>query len=45
MDVKVICNDEAIIQNPLPRATESAQFGLDQTSTAEICPCQMEWVH
>ena len=44
MDVKVICNDEAIIQKPLPRATESAQFGLDQTSTAEIFPCQMEWV-
>ena len=24
MDVEVICNDEPIIQKPLPRATESA---------------------
>ena len=30
MDLKVVCNDEAIIQKPLPRASESAQFGLDQ---------------
>ena len=44
MDVKVICNDEAIIQKPLPRATESAQLGLDQTSTAEVFPCQTEHV-
>ena len=44
MDVKVICNDEAIIQKPLPRATESAPFGLDQTSTAEVFPCQREHV-
>ena len=44
MDVKVVCNDEAIIQKPLPRATESAQFGLDWTSTAEVFPCQSEWV-
>ena len=29
---------------PLPRATELAQFGLDQTSTAEVFPCQMEQV-
>ena len=36
MDMKVICNDEAIIQKPLPRATESALFGLDWTSTAEV---------
>ena len=44
MDVKVVCNDEAIIQKPLPRATQSAQFGLDQTSTAEVFPCQREHV-
>ena len=44
MDVKVICNDEAIIQKPLPRATESAQFGLEQTSTAEVFQCQREHV-
>ena len=43
-NVKVICNDEAIIQKPLPRATESVQFVLDQTSTAEVFPCQMEHV-
>ena len=44
MDVKVICNDEAIIPKALPMATESAQFGLDQTSTAEVFPCQREHV-
>ena len=44
MDVKVICNDEVIIQKTLPRATESAQFGLDQTPTAEVLPCQREYV-
>ena len=42
MDVKVICNDEVIIQKPWPRAAESAQFGLDQTSTSEVFPCQRE---
>ena len=26
MDVKVICNDDAILQKPLPRATESADL-------------------
>ena len=30
MDVKVICNDEAIIQKPLPRTTKSAPFGFKQ---------------
>ena len=44
IDVKVICNDEAIIQTHLPRTTESAQIGFDQTSTAEVFPCQREWV-
>ena len=44
MDVKVVCNDEAIIQKPMPMATESAQFGLDWTSTAEVFPCQREHV-
>ena len=40
MDEKVICNDEAIIQKPFPRATELAQFGLDWTSNTEVLPCQ-----
>ena len=31
---------EAIIQKPFPRATESAQFGLDWTSNTEVLPCQ-----
>ena len=44
MDVKVICNDEAIIQKPLPGFTESGQFSLDWTSSAEVFPCQREWV-
>ena len=44
VDVKVICNDEAIIQKPLPRATKSAQFGLDWTCTAEVFSCQREHV-
>ena len=42
MYVKVICNDEAIIQKPFPRATESPQFGLDWTSKAEVLPSQMK---
>ena len=44
MDVNVICNDQAIIQKHLPWATESSQFGLDQTSTAEVFPCQRECI-
>ena len=44
MSGKVICNDKAIIQTTLPRATESAQSGLDWTSTAEVFSCQREHV-
>ena len=44
MDVKLVCNDEAIIQKPLQRATESAQFGLDWTSTVEVFSCQKEHI-